>query len=142
AEGNEPLREAGDRSRARPDAEASGAGGRARLGHRAVDEGMAAEAGGDRERRVHDGRDLRRSLEAGAVPAELESQRILDVGRSRTRETHVAGHRSRIAGEAVDVGGLEAGVGDGGERGLAGEVEAGAKDPAADLGLADAGEDG
>src|SRR5439155_336369 len=125
---------------ARADAEPPGARRRARLGDRAIHERVAAEPGGDGERRVHDGRDLRGPFEARGVPAELEPEGILDVGRAGTGEPGVAGHGSRIAGEAVDVGGLEPRVGDRSERRLAGEVETGAVEPAADLRLPDAGE--
>ena len=140
AEGDQPLREPGDRTGARADAEPPGARRRARLGDRPVHERVSAEAGRHGERRMHDRRDLRRPLESRGVPPELEPEGVLDVGRAGTGEADVAGHRSGIAGEAVDVGGLEPRVGDRSERRLAGEVETGAVEPAADLRLPDAGE--
>ena len=95
---------------------------------------MATESGGHRERRQHDGRDLAGPLAARAVPAELQAERVLHVGRSGAGEAGRAGaHRSRVAGEAVDVLRREPGVGDRGERGFAGQVEVGAEEPPADL---------
>ena len=74
------------------------------------------------------------------MPAELEAESVLDVGRAGTREADVAGHGAGIAGKPVDVGDVESRVGDGGERRLAGEVETAAEEPPADLRLTDAGE--
>src|SRR6266404_2094494 len=142
AEGDHPLREARHAARAGADAEPPRAGRGRRLGHRAVDERVAAEARRHRERGEHHGGELRRPLATRAVPAELEAEGVLHVGRARSREARRGGaHRSRVAGEAVDVPGSQARVGDRGQRRLAGEVQIGAKEAPPDLRLPDAGED-
>ena len=72
------------------------------------------------------------------VPVELQPQRVLHLGRARAGEPGAAHAGAGIGGEAVDVVDGEARVGDGLERGLDGEVEAGAVEPAADGRLPDA----
>src|SRR4029453_19602594 len=59
-------------------------------------------------------------------------------GEARRRRAHEA----RVRRDAVDLGGREAGVGDGAQRGLDGQVHVGAEEAAADCRLPDAGEDG
>src|SRR3546814_8492995 len=61
-----------------------GVGGlaRRRLVHGAKDQDVAAEAGGDRPDRVEHRAILARHLAAAGIPADLEPQRVLQIGRA------------------------------------------------------------
>ena len=113
-----------------------------RLPHGAEAQDVVAQAGRHGEHGVDHGTELAGQLHPTGEPVELEPQRVLqlgdpDAGEPR-RDLHVAG----VGGDAVDVGRVEAGVGDGLERGVDREVERVAVDAAAHLGLADARHDG
>ena len=104
---------------------------------------MAGGAGGDGkaggDHRFH----LGRAFRAAVVPVELQPEGVLDLGCPRAGEAHVAAHPGPgIGGQPVDVVPGQAGVGDGGQAGVDGQVDLGATEPPADVGLADAGDGG
>src|SRR5262249_30882949 len=96
---------------------------------------------GDRQRRMDDRRDLCRTLEAGDVPADVDAQSVLHLVDTRPGEAGATLYGSGIGRDAVDVVGLQAGVGDGGECRLAGEIKVIAEQAASDGRLRHAGDD-
>ena len=112
------------------------------LGHRAVDEHVLGQPGGDRQRRRHDGPHLGRSFPAAVVPVERQAERVLHLGRGRAAEPRRPGAHAGVGREPVDVVAGQAGVGNGGQCGVHREIQVGASQTTADVGLSDARNDG
>jgi hypothetical protein len=112
------------------------------LSHRAVHQDVARQSGRHREAGGDDRAQLARALAPAVVPVEGKAERVLHLGRGGSRKTGRPRPHARVGGEAVDVVALQAGIGNGGERRLHGEVEVGAPHAPADLRLPDARNDG
>ncbi len=104
-----------------------------RLGDGAIDEDVAGEAGPHGQRGGDDRAHLGRALAATVVPVDPEAQGVLDLGGARPGEAGRAGAHAGVGGDPVDVVAGEPGIGDGGERGLDGEVELGPPEAPAHL---------
>ncbi len=112
-----------------------------RLGDRAVHQDVARQSRRHRQAGGEDGSELPRALEPAVVPVELQAQGVLDLGGRRTGEPARAHAGTGERGQSVDVVAGEAGIGDGAQAGLDGEVELAAPQPPSDGGLADARDD-
>ena len=113
------------------------------LGDRAVHEHVAGQPGADREDRVRPRRRAGRPPRCPPVcQLTLRRRASCTSGEPGPDEAGAAPRTaSRVGGDAVDVGRREPGVGDRLEGGVEREVETGAAEPSADVGLPDARDD-
>src|SRR5690606_21807779 len=79
--------------------------------------------------------DLPGGLRAADIPRTAQAQRIAQFVHTRAGESRIGRTGPGVGGDSVDIVGSQAGVGDGAQRGLDGEVESGPAEPPAHLRL-------